>query len=245
MQPVIDEPSLDGKTHLIYIDESMQGNHIVIAALAIPVSTWNDCLDHLISLRRKLRNEYGVFISKELHTSEFLGGRGRYSKRRHTKEERAAIYKLTLKELSKLPEMKLFTVHCDHKKLDWGFERLVNRLQRNVASENGSFVIVADKGFEWVYTAQSRKMRRYNPIPSRYSGYRSLPLKRLIEDPFHLDSKRSYFIQAADAVAYSLLRFVTPKTVDPYGINASFEENFELVCVRDASPHRLGIIEVS
>lgn len=239
------ETVLGGETYLLYIDESMEGNDVVIAALAIPASCWSKSLDQLIAIRRLVRHKFGIFISKEIHASEFLGGRGRYSKTRIKKPGRAAIFEVMLREFAKLEGLRLFTVHCDHKMMDWGFERLMNRVQRQIEGKGGTFLIVADIGFEWLYTPKARKMRRYNPIPNRYGGgYKNVPLMRLVEDPVFLDSKRSYFIQAADAIAYALLRYVRPKPDDPYGINDMFKTHLSNACVKEASEHSLGLIRV-
>jgi hypothetical protein len=57
-------------------------------------------------------------------------------------------------------------------------------------------------------------MRIYNPVPnmcSQYTGgYRQLPLARIAEDPSIRNSHHSYFIQAADAAAFSLYQWYSP-----------------------------------
>ncbi len=56
-------------------------------------------------------------------------------------------------------------------------------------------------------------MRRYNPVPNQpgYVGsYRNLLLRKIIEDPSFRESHDSYFIQAADLVAFLLYQKLAP-----------------------------------
>ncbi len=129
-----------GPAHIIYLDESMEGNDHILSALAMPVYSWKRNLDTLISVRQEIRHRYGVFTSKEIHTSQFLGGRGRYSKRYLSKEERAKIYSSLLQGGSELENVALFNAVSSKKQVDWAFERLLNRFQRNMATNNGNFL---------------------------------------------------------------------------------------------------------
>lgn len=240
-------PGLSGETYIVYMDESMQENMVVIAALVIPASLWNQALDHQIATRRLLRQKYELFVSKEIHASEFVSGRGRYSKRGESKQTRASVFRLILERTAHIPGVRLFGVVCENKKQhDWGFERLLNRLQRFCDPQDATFIIAPDVGFEWLYPRLSRKLRRYNPVPNAGgSGFTMRPLFRLVEDPLFLDSKSSFFIQSADAVAYALLRHERPKAKDPYGINGFFEETMGEIVVKEAARRdKLGIIRV-
>lgn len=239
--------NMSGETYLVYLDESMQGNMVVIAALAVPASQWNQALDHQVATRRLLRHNFGLFVSKEIHASQFVSGRGRYSKSGESKETRAKIFRTLLERSAAIPGMRLFCVVCDNKKQhDWGFERLLTRLQRFCDPQGATFVLAPDIGFDWLYVRISRKLRRYNPVPNQGNrGYTARPVFRLIEDPLFVDSKRSFFIQSADAIAYALLRNERPRVDDPYGIDHYFREIMSAAIVREAAPKDgLGIIRV-
>lgn len=236
-----------GETFIVYLDESMQENMVVIAAIAIPVSRWNEALDYQVATRRLLRHDRGIFVSKEIHASEFISGRGRYSKFGESKSDRAEMFKLILERNASIPGMRLFSVVCANKKQhDWGFERLLNRLQRFCQPQAATFVLAPDIGFDWLYTKLSRKLRRYNPVPNLGNrGYTPRPIDRLVEDPLFLDSKKSFFIQSADAVAYALLRNERPRQHDPYGIDRLFRDTMSEVVVKEAArKDPLGIIRV-
>jgi len=58
-------------------------------------------------------------------------------------------------------------------------------------------------------------MRRYNPIPNQIeygTGYRNLLVSNFVEDPYFKDSKKSYFIQAADVAAFVLYQKICPSS---------------------------------
>lgn len=238
-----------GPVHIIYLDESMEGNLHILSALAMPVSSWQHNLDALISARRLLKSQHGVFTSKEFHTSEFLGGRGRYSDRFLSREERAQIYRSMLLQGTQLHDVSLFNAISTKKMVDRAFERLLNRFQRNLNDLNGHFFLASDTGQEYLYPKITRRLRRYNPIPNRFgSGFQNVPISRLIEDPIFIRSDVSYFIQLVDMIAYAVLRKEQPHPSghDTFGIGSVFEDILGNICVREANyrdPY--GIIRVN
>ena len=237
-----------GPVHIIYLDESMEGNLHILSALAMPVSSWKLNLDALISARRDLKGRHGVFTSKEFHTSEFLGGRGRYSNRFLSREERAQIYREMLQRGTQLSDVALFNTVSTKKMVDRAFERLLNRFQRNLDGLNGHFFLASDTGQEYLYPKITRRLRRYNPIPNRWGqGFENVPISRLVEDPIFIRSDVSYFIQLVDMIAYAVLRKEQPHPSgsDLYGIGTVFEEILGEICVHQANyQDPYGIIRV-
>ena len=74
-------------------------------------------------------------------------------------------------------------------------------------------MLFPDRSDEKKLNALMKKMRIYNPIPSRGNGgYRDAPIQLVIEDANFRDSGHSYFIQSADVVAYLLYQHLTPST---------------------------------
>lgn len=113
------------------------------------------------------------------------------------------------------------------------------------------FIVVADAGREREITRALRKMHVHNPVPSQFGSWetgsysKNILVSRIIEDPVFRDSKRSLFIQLADAAAYALLkREVTPTSHSKaYGIHTMFDETLAGVCFRAASKSdSLGIV---
>lgn len=112
-------------------------------------------------------------------------------------------------------------------------------------------IIIADQGREQEINQAIRKMRRFNQIPSQYGTWdgtsrtKNITVRRVIEDPVFRESHRSYFVQLADAVAYSLLKREVPPTpaIEKYGIDKMFDEVLAGICFRKASPRDpLGIV---
>ena len=95
-----------------------------------------------------------------------------------------------------------------------------------------------------------RKMRRYNPIPSKYGVWlddgsysRNFPIRRIAEDPVFKDSAASAFIQMADFCVHALLQKERPlPSKKKYMLHKAFE-CLKPICVLAAHPRDpFGII---
>jgi hypothetical protein len=111
--------------------------------------------------------------------------------------------------------------------------------------------IIADEGREYEIERAIRKMRVFNPIPSRYGEWgtgsrtKNITTDRIIEDPMFKKSERSYFIQVADCIAFALLKREVQPTphVKKYGLHKMFDETLTGICFKKASPaDPLGIV---
>jgi Protein of unknown function (DUF3800) len=127
----------------------------------------------------------------------------------------------------------------------------MNRINRTAAKKEQSVLLFFDQGAETEIARRIRRLRIYNPIPSRFGTWKgtsnatkSIPLSNCVEDPVFMDSKASYFIQFADFCAYALLRMERPlpsRTV--LGYDTMYEE-LRPVCRKFTNPsdHRgMGI----
>ena len=120
------------------------------------------------------------------------------------------------------------------------FDRLLNRINRTMLARNSHAHLICDQGKEDQYTRLVRKMRVFNPIPSKFGtwadgkGSKNIPIERIIEDPQFKSSAKSYFIQQADFIAFSLLRREKPTPrIKRYGLHKTFDqldECLETVC---------------
>jgi hypothetical protein len=178
-----------------------------------------------------MKQQHGIFVYAELHAWKFVSGRGNISSQIVTKWQRCQIIQEALKLVASLPGARLFNACFPHKQDELAFERLLNRIERNLKESDSLAILISDKGKEAAYTRLARRMQRFNPIPSAYGrwsetgqNYKNIPLTRIIEDPFFKDSSQSYFIQLVDFCAYALLRRERPvASKSKYGLDKSFD----------------------
>jgi hypothetical protein len=194
--------------HLVYVDDSKDEKTCCFSAIIIPAEKWADGLDHLLEMRRALKRVYGVYTTVEFHATDWLGGRGNVATKKLLRSDRAHIFRFALRHIAKIPGCVIMNAHGRRSQDQTLFERLCNRIQTNMAKQKSRAIIISDEGKN--YDGLVRRMRRFNPIPSRFGGVNHSPLNRIIEDIVYRKSERSLFIQAADFCAYSLLRMESP-----------------------------------
>lgn len=229
--------------HLVYVDDSKDEKTCCFSAIIIPAERWSDALQHLIDFRRAIKAFYGVYTSIELHATDWLGGRGNVAPKKILRSKRADIFRIALRHYAQLPECSIINAHGRRSQDTTLFERLCNRLQTNMQKQKSRAIIISDEGKN--YDGLVRKLRRHNPIPSRFGGVVHCPLDRIIEDIVYRKSERSLFIQAADFCAYSLLRMESPTpAILTRGLQDAFLE-LEPALEKRAyakDPRKLGII---
>ena len=227
--------------HLVYVDDSKGDRTVCFSAIAIPVTSWNDALNHLIRLRREMFATDGIYITKELHATDWLGGRGNVARSFVPKGARARLFKFMMGGIADLPNVQIFNACCHKSQEELVFERLLNRIHRNMQAHDSHALIISDEGKN--YDNMLRRLRRVNFVQFRGRPARNDPLDRIVEDISYRDSQRSYFIQAADFCAFSLLRHKHPtRTIQKYALQDAFRL-LDNVLVRKANyADPLGII---
>jgi hypothetical protein len=234
---------------LVYIDDSGDEHTRCFSALIIHESVWKLTQFAIKDYRRRLKVSDGIFVTKELHATEFIAGRGRIGSAVVTKGRRSEIFRETLSMIASLPKIKMinaFTTRANERVV---FERMINRINRAMAEWKSNAIIFHDEGKD--YTHLIRRMGIYNPIQSKYGNWpngnpiRNMPIDRIIEDIVYRDSKQSPFIQLADFCAYALFRSEVPlASKAKYGLEKAFKE-LEPICLKPAfaaDPRKLGII---
>src|SRR5690606_17098243 len=72
-------------------------------------------------------------------------------------------------------------------------------------------LLVVDRTDEVRLRSLTRRMRRYNIVPSQYQrSSRKIPIDLLVEDAVHRDSNHSYWIQMADVCCFFLYQKEQP-----------------------------------
>ena len=136
-------------------------------------------------MRQHMRASDGVYMSVELHATDWLGGRGRVAKSPIPKGARARLYQYVLSAISRLPGAQLINAF-GRKGEDYVlFERLINRINVNMTHASSQCIIISDEGKQ--YDKLLRRMRRFNYVPSRYGVWPGgapaahKPINRIIE----------------------------------------------------------------
>jgi len=234
---------------LVYIDDSGDEHSRCFSALIIHESVWKECQTRIRDYRRTLKKSDGIYITKELHATDFVAGRGHIAPSVVAKGRRCAIFAEALEMVAALPKVRIMNAFAARGNEKAVFERLINRINRTMAEWKSRAMIFHDEGKDYTYLI--RRMAVYNPIQSQYGSWddgspiRNFPIDRIIEDIVYRDSKQSSFIQLADFCAYALFRSEVPlASKERYGINSAFDI-LKPICVKTAygkDPRKVGIV---
>jgi hypothetical protein len=170
-----------------------------------------------------MKGLYRLRQKDEIHASVFVNGRSSVTKKipRH---HRLAVLRALISELAQTHDIRFIHVVVDKLgkpagtniyELAWKalIQRFENTMQHrnfpggNINRTDHGLVLPDDGGGDKLRHLL-RKMRVYNPIPN--SGAANLPLRFMVDDPCHRDSRHSYFIQSVDVTAYFLQQYLAP-----------------------------------
>lgn len=250
----------------MYVDESGDAGMVnsptdffVLSGLVVHESAWHRALDTLVSFRRRMRDTFGLRLREEVHASAFIGRPG--GLQRMQRNNRLTILRMLLDELAAMEHLRLLNVVVDKRgktatydPLDRAWTALVQRFENTLLNDNFPLVgsvaehgmVIPDLSTPTQIRNTVRRMRRYNPIPEPGAfGYRDSPIVRVVEDPVFRDTNGSFFLQAADVVAYFLYQMHAPNAyVRKKGARGYFER-LSPVLTRVAAPRDgLGIVRL-
>lgn len=229
---------------IMYVDESgdvghftpqqsSNSPHFILSGLIISQDEWLIYLQNLKTFRRHLKKQYGLLLNEEIHASELIRVKKIAAYKNIRKSDRIAILKLFIQQMPAMfPQAKIINVCFDKTNftsdtnfMELAWQRLIQRYDTFLKkSVNDKGIIVADDTNSDLIRNLMRKMRVYNPVPSRYGGTYQAPTNNILEDPFTRDSKHSYFIQAVDCIAQALYRKEFPKgSLKKFGIDKIFD----------------------
>src|SRR5215204_1078808 len=89
--------------HLVYIDDSKDPKLACFAAISVPIDRWRECLTHLVDIRRTLARCNDIYLRKEVHSTDWLGGKGRLAKRIVRIPERVSLYRYLVAGVTMMP----------------------------------------------------------------------------------------------------------------------------------------------
>ena len=210
---------------LYYIDESEGPTCYVRSALGVDAERWNDMFTDIQEWRRELQKPYGIPPDRELHACDLLAGRGMLVRNggvneRLTPRQGAEVFMDGLRRIedaaSSIGGVEVINV-CLRKPDVKAYEqvsldRLLNRINASVKAAGRHAFLIFDEGKERMITRAYRRLRIFNPVPSRYERWeegertRNIPVENVIGGPAFRNSDSDHLLQMADLIAHALLK---------------------------------------
>jgi hypothetical protein len=206
--------------HLCYLDESVDPDFFVLAAVLVPEGDWRANLDTMIRLRRHARSRYGIPITAELKAQHIRKGTGPIALMQKDTDARGAMFAKLLRWQRDNLSINVFAVAIDLGKLGpdgdgrtWAWKLTVERIQTFVSKQHSYAVLFPDAGHGYFIRRMVRKMRRFDLIQGRFGGVLKREAMHILEDPNDRQSHESLFVQIADWNAFAALRsqYIAPK----------------------------------
>lgn len=198
---------------MIYVDDSghPQSGLVVYGWIEFAPDRWSSALSNWLQTRKRLWREHKIPVTQELHTTEYVNGRGRISTKmpdRHVhegveywKDFGREVALECLQTLQSTKGLRLGAVYRRGKPEDiaqtrqQAYAALVDRFEDELnKSDSLALVFMDGDGSDTSYRSTHRTLE--------------LAQRRVIEDAIHLDSGSSQLVQMADLVAWSANAFV-------------------------------------
>lgn len=193
---------------MIYIDDSghYKSGLVVYGWVEFAPDRWATVLKSWLDMRKRLWREYGIPVTQELHTTEYVNGRGRISTRvpdqfvrngqEYWKDFGRAVAHECLETIRSTEGVRTGAVWCRGTPEQLAetkmrtYTELISRFERELAEKDSLGIVFMDgDGSDSTYKQAHRELR--------------LADRRVLEDAIHLDSKGSQLVQMADLVAWS------------------------------------------
>jgi hypothetical protein len=249
--------------YLLYVDESgdigMRNSptrFFALSGFVVHELKWHAVLETIIEFRRNMKARYGLKLREEIHASHFIHKPGELS--RIHKSLRLQILKDVVEFEAGLSEITILNVLVDKQDktpetdiFDIAWTTLIQRFHNTILHRNfpgpqnaqDYGILVADNTDEAKLRLITRKMRKYNPIPSKFGGSVPTPVTTIIEDPSHRDSRHSYFVQFADVNAFALYQKHEPSSyVKKKGAKNYFDKLEPVLCKVACNTNKFGIV---
>jgi len=252
--------------YLLYVDESgdcgmtgSPGRYFVLSGVVVHELRWHATLDAIIDMRKNLRLVYGLKLREEIHAGEMIRKPGELA--RIPKSMRLRLLRDVLDFEATLPDVSVINVvvdkqgkPADYDVFEQAWKVLIQRFENTISHRNfpgpqnaqDYGLLVVDDTDEPKLRGLTRRMRIYNPVPNTGgSGYRQMPLRTLIEDPVHRNSRDSYFVQLADVNAYFLYqKLAACKYIRDKGARNYFDRLSPALCTVASAADPQGIVRL-
>ncbi len=220
---------------LSYFDESgddgfpqRSSDTFVLASISMLDTEWKFNFEQLLQFRRVISKEYNFPVKEEFHTREFIQDKNPYHGK-YTPEVRKELIFKYVQTLATL-RLQVIVVVIDKTKIKnheydvlenafkYNIQRIENSLQAAATKKQKraeNFMIITDEGRVGKMARVARKIQRINYIPSKFEANSTRQeIKLMLEDPLAKNSAESYFIQAADTLAFISSLYATKYLCD-------------------------------
>lgn len=250
--------------YIMYVDDTgdpgLKGSptrYFGLSSITVHESRWRDFMNSLLAFRKTMRDVHGLPLRTEIHASEYIRHPPVPGMQKHT---RLAILRQTLDELAKIDYISVTSVLIDKQGKPDGFnpfetawKALFQRFENTIGygnfpggfkSDNG--IVIADNTNGESLRRLVRKMAVHNPVPNRYgTGYRNLPIVRIIEDPHMKNSMDSYPIQICDVVSFFLHQHYNPNSyIKKNGARNYYLRLYSILNKRASMENASGVVKL-
>jgi hypothetical protein len=213
----------NGGMDVFYVDESNDSALYAVTALAVPFLrktgdmwniAWPDHLQAAQAWRKRIARDLHIPLSKELHASKLVGGRGRFKfgNRQFERCEAIAAYRSILEWIDFVPDASIITVVGQrggqlygHDRLERSMYALFQRMRSQSKARDVNAMTFFDQGHP-EYRALYRRARIHLPTGSMLGlGQRNAPLDMFVKDANEKTSSECIFTQTVDMIAYAAL----------------------------------------
>ena len=210
---------------IYYINEAVGPRRHVRSALGVDAEVWNDFFRNIHEWRLELRRRHGIPSERQLRASELLNGSVELGNRSctdswtRTSGEGEEIFADGLRRIEEAAlamggieviNVCLYKPDCQSYKRV-GLDRLLNRINASAAMANRHAFLIFRPGEESLVSRTYRRLRMFNPVPSRYEIWkdgrptRNMPVENVIGGPAFRSSRSDCLLQMAHLVAHALL----------------------------------------
>ena len=202
-------------TRFVYCDETgddgkntKSSDIFVLTSIYMSSEAWNDNYKKIKDFRKIWKDKYGIHVTEEMHTKQFLTDKDPFRKYGWTIEQKQQMLKEYTLLITSL-DITIINTVIDKSKITTDEYNVLEKaltysIQRieNDSAGNWNYIIISDKGRIGPMRKTARAIRAYNPICSQFGGMINKPIKYLLEDILEKDSKESYYIQICDFISY-------------------------------------------
>lgn len=189
-----------------------------LGCVLLPTTEWANAIDHVLTIRRGLRDRHGIRVRSEIKANYLVNGGGSLAGLGLAPYVRKGIYRAHLRAIDEIGG-KAFSVIVDkakHPGVDWfglAWETLLQRLEKAATRWTPSaetLMVIHDNGDNPAISKAVRKARVHLTAGSAFGSGSFRLTAPIIEDAIPRDSASSFMLQLADLVAYAGWRTYMP-----------------------------------